>query len=216
MGSGTGGSGLQCMRNRYYDPRTGRFTQEDPIGLAGGLNLYGFAAGDPVNFSDPFGLCPPPLLPVCAVMLGFAWFGGSQVAINAMYNRPLDEDVQQRAGFGMLAGLGASSLAAAPMAVADATATVSGPVIGQGTMKLIDALERAGPSMDARIQAVSSWLPKGQRALMTVLDNGGRMLSGGAGERARQIILNPDGSTVVKAWNVADKTWQVVRTIEPQ
>lgn len=27
------------------------------IGLAGGLNLYGFASGDPVNFSDPFGLC---------------------------------------------------------------------------------------------------------------------------------------------------------------
>jgi len=36
----------------------GRFTQEDPIGLAGGINLYGFAGGDPVNFSDPFGLCP--------------------------------------------------------------------------------------------------------------------------------------------------------------
>jgi hypothetical protein len=44
------------MRNRYYDPATGRFTQQDPIGLAGGLNLYGFANGDPVNFSDPFGL----------------------------------------------------------------------------------------------------------------------------------------------------------------
>jgi len=25
--------------------------------LAGGLNLYGFAGGDPINFSDPFGLC---------------------------------------------------------------------------------------------------------------------------------------------------------------
>jgi RHS repeat-associated protein len=50
-------SGLVFKRNRYYDPNTGRFTQEDPIGLAGGLNLYGFAAGDPVNFSDPFGLC---------------------------------------------------------------------------------------------------------------------------------------------------------------
>jgi RHS repeat-associated protein len=49
-------SGLMYMRNRYYDPATGRFTQEDPIGLAGGLNLYGFADGDPVNFSDPFGL----------------------------------------------------------------------------------------------------------------------------------------------------------------
>jgi len=50
------GSGFRYMRNRYYDPLTGRFTQEDPIGLAGGVNLYGFANGDPINFSDPFGL----------------------------------------------------------------------------------------------------------------------------------------------------------------
>lgn len=49
-------SGAFYRRNRYYDPRTGRFTQEDPIGLAGGLNVYGFAAGDPVNYSDPYGL----------------------------------------------------------------------------------------------------------------------------------------------------------------
>ena len=36
-------------------------TQEDPIGLAGGMNLYGYGAGDPINNSDPFGLstCPP-------------------------------------------------------------------------------------------------------------------------------------------------------------
>jgi hypothetical protein len=34
------------------------FTQQDPIGIAGGLNLYGYANGDPVNYSDPFGLCP--------------------------------------------------------------------------------------------------------------------------------------------------------------
>jgi RHS repeat-associated protein len=52
-----GESGLQYRRNRYYDPQQGRFTQEDPIGLAGGMNLYGFAGGDPVNFKDPFGLC---------------------------------------------------------------------------------------------------------------------------------------------------------------
>jgi RHS repeat-associated protein len=51
-------SGQLYRRNRYYDPATGRFTQEDPIGLAGGLNAYGFADGDPVNFSDPFGLNP--------------------------------------------------------------------------------------------------------------------------------------------------------------
>jgi RHS repeat-associated protein len=50
------GSGLNYRRNRYYDPSSGRFTQEDPIGLAGGLNVYGFAAGDPVTYGDPYGL----------------------------------------------------------------------------------------------------------------------------------------------------------------
>jgi RHS repeat-associated protein len=50
-------TGMRDMRNRQYDPKTGRFTQEDPIGVAGGTNLYGFASGDAVNFSDPFGLC---------------------------------------------------------------------------------------------------------------------------------------------------------------
>jgi RHS repeat-associated protein len=50
-------TGLQFRRNRYVDPITGRFTQEDPLGLAGGMNLYGFVNGDPVNMSDAFGLC---------------------------------------------------------------------------------------------------------------------------------------------------------------
>ncbi|MBW3572504.1 MAG: RHS repeat-associated core domain-containing protein [Gemmatimonadetes bacterium] len=50
-------SGQMYMRNRYYDPQTGQFTQTDPIGLAGGLNSYGFAAGDPVTYADPYGLC---------------------------------------------------------------------------------------------------------------------------------------------------------------
>lgn len=52
------GSGLIYQRNRYLDANTGRFTQEDPVGLAGGLNVYGFGGSDPVNYSDPFGLCP--------------------------------------------------------------------------------------------------------------------------------------------------------------
>jgi RHS repeat-associated protein len=46
----------QYMRNRYFDVITGQFTQEDPIGLAGGLSFYGFGNGDPVSFDDPFGL----------------------------------------------------------------------------------------------------------------------------------------------------------------
>jgi len=67
----TDGSAQVYMRNRYYDPSTGRFTQEDPIGLAGGLNLYGYANGDPVNFSDPFGLLAWPVW----VVRGALWVG---------------------------------------------------------------------------------------------------------------------------------------------
>jgi RHS repeat-associated protein len=56
-------TGQIYMRNRYYDPHTGQFTQSDPIGLAGGLNAYGFANGDPVTYSDPYGLAACPTAP---------------------------------------------------------------------------------------------------------------------------------------------------------
>ena len=48
-------AGLYYMRARWYDPELGRFLSEDPIGIAGGINQYAFAAGDPVNGSDPSG-----------------------------------------------------------------------------------------------------------------------------------------------------------------
>jgi RHS repeat-associated protein len=34
------GTGLYYYRNRYYRPTFGRFVAEDPIGFAGGQNLY--------------------------------------------------------------------------------------------------------------------------------------------------------------------------------
>ena len=57
VASGTDATGLLYRRARYYDPENGQFTQPDPIGQLGGLNVFGFADGDPVNLTDPFGLC---------------------------------------------------------------------------------------------------------------------------------------------------------------
>ena len=49
-------TGLYNMRARYYSPTYGRFISQDPIGVAGGVNLYGFARNNALAFWDPFGL----------------------------------------------------------------------------------------------------------------------------------------------------------------
>ena len=57
--------GVSYFRNRTYDQTSGRWLQEDPIGIAGGLNLYQYNGNDPVSNTDPFGLCDDPDDPKC-------------------------------------------------------------------------------------------------------------------------------------------------------
>jgi RHS repeat-associated protein len=49
-------TGLLYYRARYYDPVLKRFISSDPIGLAGGMNMYAYVEGDPVSYVDPEGL----------------------------------------------------------------------------------------------------------------------------------------------------------------
>ena len=51
-------TGLYNFRARWYDPITGRWLSNDPIGISGGLNQYVAFGNNPVNFRDPSGLCP--------------------------------------------------------------------------------------------------------------------------------------------------------------
>ncbi|SDT97470.1 RHS repeat-associated core domain-containing protein [Halopseudomonas salegens] len=52
-------SGLYYNRHRYYDPALGRYVNQDPIGLLGGVNFYLYAAASPTNHIDPSGLIIP-------------------------------------------------------------------------------------------------------------------------------------------------------------
>jgi RHS repeat-associated protein len=49
-------TGLYSMRARMYAPKWGRFLSQDPIGVAGGANLYAFVGNSPLDHWDPFGL----------------------------------------------------------------------------------------------------------------------------------------------------------------
>jgi RHS repeat-associated protein len=77
---------LYFMRNRWYEPFSGRFLSEDPLGLRGGLNPYVFADDDPIDKADPDGLrCHDETKPSCGGSFIWGYFAG----INSLgYSEP--------------------------------------------------------------------------------------------------------------------------------
>ncbi|WP_292916080.1 RHS repeat-associated core domain-containing protein [Nitrosomonas sp.] len=49
-------TGLHYNYFRYYEPETGRYLSPDPIGLMGGINIYGYVGQSPLGFVDRLGL----------------------------------------------------------------------------------------------------------------------------------------------------------------
>jgi RHS repeat-associated protein len=75
-------SGLSNNMFRDYNSELGRYTKSDPIGLAAGVNTYGYVGQDPIMATDRLGLGPEEILvapllcalnPICragAIILG--------------------------------------------------------------------------------------------------------------------------------------------------
>jgi RHS repeat-associated protein len=69
-------SGLYLTQYRAYNPDVGRWISRDPIGIRGGLNLYGYVGGKPTNYYDRTGQCPMCIVGI-GVLLGAGAGGGA-------------------------------------------------------------------------------------------------------------------------------------------
>ncbi|WP_435212528.1 RHS repeat-associated core domain-containing protein [Streptomyces sp. bgisy034] len=96
------GTGLLYYRNRYYDPQTGRFVSQDPIGQAGGVNLYQYALSSPTTYTDPLGNSP--LIAGCVI--GGLADGGLSWLTQRLSGRKVNwGQVGQDAAIGCLSGM---------------------------------------------------------------------------------------------------------------
>jgi RHS repeat-associated protein len=91
-------TGLHYNYFRDYDPKTGRYLQTDPLGLAGGdLSLYTYAHSNPLSFIDPTGefvIAIPVLSGVGegVVTLGGFLVGGTMLASTLSGDTPANKD----------------------------------------------------------------------------------------------------------------------------
>nr|WSS66327.1 polymorphic toxin-type HINT domain-containing protein [Streptomyces sp. NBC_01177] len=103
------GVGLLHYRDRYYDPETGRFISQDPIGYAGGVNLYQYALSSPTAYTDPTG--NNPMVAACAV--GGLIDGGLDWAFQRLSGRKVNwGHVGSAALTGCLSGVAGHALGA--------------------------------------------------------------------------------------------------------
>lgn len=134
-------SGMNLAVARAYSPTLGRFITRDPIGEAGGTNLFAYAGGDPINGSDASGLLPgqkeetphsDPSAPipggVSSSVPGMAPTGGLHGACNGSGGSgPLAGGILVPIGNGQFASEGAEPDPGTDLAAASALA---GPLLG--------------------------------------------------------------------------------------
>ncbi len=141
-------TGLHYNYFRYYEPETGRYISPDPIGLAGGINIYGYVEQNPLSFIDPYGLFELPVLSQDfvdatagfgdAISSGFGLFDTSLselarkvINVNHSVNQCSAAYSGGRyAGYGLSFGLGGYGLARGGMALGPGGRVIGHPAYG--------------------------------------------------------------------------------------
>ena len=151
------GTGLVDFGYRSYDPTTARWTQRDPLGTAGGLNLYNYVGGSPKNFGDIEGLYgydltsgPMPSKAGGSIHLEYNELGGKIAEWNAFVNgfaeELLEDPVVQLVG-------GVCQVVIGGVATWCGLPEVGVPVFAYGVSNIADAISREtghGPYNPAR------------------------------------------------------------------
>jgi len=96
-------TGLLLCTHRFYDPGNGRWLTRDPLGYAGGVNLYGYVGNDPVGRVDPSGYM---------VAAGAILLGGTRLAaiVDLVGGGPLDPVGDAAAGAILLGTVAAAGI----------------------------------------------------------------------------------------------------------
>jgi RHS repeat-associated protein len=159
-------------RARYYSPQVGRFISEDPIGLAGGPNLYAYTNGNPVGIVDPLGLFGLPSLPQ-GLVNGLAGIGDALL---------LDQGARIRRALGIEGGVNECSQA---YGIGMAAGVIGSFVDGTGELqlaarlrlveKLVDAegTLRVTKTVAAQLEAERSFIPV--NAILETITGGTRV-----------------------------------------
>jgi len=179
---------------------------QDPIGLAGGVNLYAYAGNNPISFSDPFGLCPDWLSSTYEEDCDYDGDGRNSGSERAAYNSVHSQNRAKSLAWHALGVLNSAmedergavligALARGPGKISAPSGNKPllgrNPVKGGGSNPRVNTDLTGGRPVGKSIFRNAA---KGKSVIQEKLGNGGvrRTLPDGT-----QIRMNPDGSTRV-------------------
>jgi len=158
-------TGLEYADQRYYASNWGRFMRPDPSGSSlvmtnpASWNRYAYVLGDPINSSDPSGLC--------AAMFGGISMGlnpapntagsdfvNEQGALGADAGYPYSNEDKISSGFGVVLSSGVSTavaLATLQYALSSNSGSIDVVAYSGGAQAFADALTQLSPADQARI-----------------------------------------------------------------